>query len=87
MHEIDKAVPKIARNEMFYFIARLCMMATIPLVAFFGTRIISQADALQTSVSEQNIAIKILSYKLDGNVSQLSDHELRLRQIERSGQR
>jgi hypothetical protein len=86
MAEIDKAVPKIARNEMFYFIARVCMIASLPLISFFGSRIVSQADALQTSVTQQNIDLRILTLKIDGNINQISDHELRLRQIERQGQ-
>lgn len=85
--DIDNAVPKIARNEMFYFIARICMMASLPLAGFLGARLINQADALQSSVTDQNVQIRVLSAtvkdKLDANVSQLSDHELRLRSLER----
>lgn len=87
-HPIDTAVPRIARNEMFYFIARVCMIASLPIGGFFGQRIISQADALQLTVTQQNIDIKVLSAivnsKLDANVAQLTDHELRLRSLERS---
>ena len=87
MAEIDHAVPKIARNEMFYFIARVCMMASLPLGGWFGSRIITQADALQAAVIQQNIDIRVLSAtvkdKLDAHVNQLTDHELRLRALER----
>jgi hypothetical protein len=87
VNNLDETVPKIARNELFYFIARVCMIASLPVAGFFGARIISQADALQTTVSQQNIDIKVLSAtvnsKLDANLSQLTDHELRLRAIER----
>lgn len=83
----DDAVPKIARNEMFYFIARICMMASLPLGGWFGTRIVNQADVLQTAVMQQNIDIRVLQTtikdKLDAHVNQLSDHELRIRQLER----
>ena len=85
--EVDKNVPKIARNEMFYFIARVCMMASLPLGGFFGARLISQADAMQAALAQQNIELRVLSAtvndRLSGNVAQLSDHELRLRQLER----
>lgn len=87
MSEIDKSVPKIARNEMFYFIARACMIATIPLISFFGARIITQADALQSTVQQQTIDIRVFSAtvqeKLNVGIGQLTDHELRLRQLER----
>lgn len=84
-------VPKIARNELFYFIARLCMiLASVigaPAAGFMLTRIINQADVLQATVLEQTITIKVLSAtvkdKLDSSVAQLSDHELRIRSLER----
>lgn len=89
-HHLDQAVPKLARNELFYFIARVCMMASIPIMGFFGSRIITQADALQLTVQQQSVDIKVLSaivnQKLDTIVSQSSDHEIRLRQLERSKQ-
>lgn len=87
MNDPDNLVPKAARNELFYFIARVCMMASLPLLGFYGNRIITQADALQASVVSQNVDIRVLSAtvkdKLDANVSQLSDHELRLRSLEK----
>jgi len=87
-HDVDSFVPSLARNELFYFIARICMIAGLPIAGFVGTRLISQADALQNAVAEQNISIKVLSAtvngKLDANLTQLTDHELRLRTLERA---
>lgn len=87
MPQIDNAVPKLARNEMFYFIARVCMIVSLPLAGFLGTRMIAQADILQASVIQQNVDIRVLSAtvkdKLDAHVNQLADHELRLRTLER----
>jgi hypothetical protein len=40
---LDDVVPKIARNELFYFIARVCMIAAsligVPFAGFIGARI------------------------------------------------
>lgn len=82
MSKPDEFVPRIARNELFYFVARVCMIVSLPLVGFFGSRIISQADALQAIVAQQNIDLKVLSFKLDADIGKLSDHELRLRALE-----
>ncbi len=86
--DIDSFVPTLARNELFYFIARVCMIAGLPIAGFVGARIITQVDTLQSALTEQNIAIKVMSAtvnsKLDTNVSQLTDHELRLRTLERA---
>jgi hypothetical protein len=84
-------VPKIARNEMFYFIARASTLAAtligLPLAGFMLSRVVSQADALQLSVTQQNVEIRVLSAtlksQLDNDVKQLTDHELRLRALER----
>lgn len=78
----DDYVPRLARNELFYFVARVCMIVSMPLVGFFGSRIISQADALQTIVAQQNTDLKVLGFKLDADIGKLSDHELRLRALE-----
>lgn len=86
-HKPDEFVPKLARNELFYFIARVCMIMSLPLIGFFGTRTINQADALQLTVIQQNVELRVLSAqvkdRLDTDVKQLSDHELRLRSLER----
>lgn len=88
IRDAENAVPKIARNEMFYFIARVCMIISIPLAGFLGGRIITLTDNLQTSLIQQNVDIRVLAAtvkdKLDANVTQLSDHELRLRSLERA---
>ena len=88
--DLENAVPKLARNEIFTFVARICMMVSIPLAVGFGSRLISQIDTLQAAQIEQNVSIKVMSAtvrdRLDSNISQLSDHELRLRSLERNHQ-
>lgn len=86
-NNIDRVVPKAARNELFYFIARICMILSVPIGGYFAQRMVTQADALQSTVAQQNIDIKVLSAivnsKLDAHLSQLTDHELRIRSVER----
>lgn len=85
-------VPKIARNELFYFVARAStLIATgigLPVAAFLLSRVISQADALQSSVTQQNVEIRVLSAtvrdRLDNDLKSIGDHELRLRSLERA---
>lgn len=84
-------VPKIARNELFYFVARAStLIATgigLPVAGFMLSRVISQADALTATVTQQNVEIRVLTAtvnsRLDNDTKSLSDHELRLRQLER----
>jgi uncharacterized membrane protein len=86
--QIDKYVPKVARNELFYFIARMAIIVAVPLGGFFGMRLLALADALQVSVAQQNTDIRVLTTTVElqhhETITQLSDHELRLRAIERA---
>lgn len=87
----EDLVPKIARNELFFFIARASMLfATViglPAAGFMLSRIINEADALTLSVTQQNVEIRVLSAtlkdRLDQDGKELTDHELRLRSLER----
>lgn len=84
-------VPKIARNELFYFVARASTLIAsgigLPIAGWMLTRVITQADALNASQIQQNIELKVLSSRIEDRLSsdlrQLSDHELRLRAVER----
>lgn len=84
-------VPKIARNELFYFVARastlIATLIGLPIAGFMLSRVITQADALNATVVQQNVDIKVLSSqvndRLASDLRQLSDHELRLRALER----
>lgn len=93
-HEPDGLddVPRILHNERFYAIARISMIVAsvvgLPIAGGLLTRIVSQADAITSQVQEQNVALKILSVtvseKLNSNFTTLTDHELRLRALEKS---
>lgn len=83
-------VPKIARNELFYFVARAStLMATLiglPIAGWMLSRAITQADLLSLQVSAQTIELRVLTATLkeqrDQDVRQLTDHELRIRALE-----
>lgn len=87
----DKLVPKAVRNEIFYFIARFSMIVAnlvgLPIAGWLLIRIVTQADNLQATVLEQTVTLRVLNStvkdKLEANVQQLSDHELRIRALER----
>lgn len=93
--DLDNAVPKIARNEMFYFIARGCMIfATVvgmPMAGWMLSRVTGQIDKIEQSQFEQTITLRVLSAtlneKLEGGIKTLSDHELRIRGLERGSQK
>lgn len=84
-------VPRIVKNESFYLFARLCMIvATIvgaPAAGYMLTRVIAQADTIASQVQEQSISVKVLTAtvndRLSNNLMTLSDHELRLRALEK----
>lgn len=90
MADLDN-VPRIVKNETFYFFARVCMIAAslvgLPVAGYLLTRVIGQADAITLQLSEQNVSVKVLSAtvndRLSNNFQTLSDHELRLRALEK----
>lgn len=92
MNKPDDLVPSIARNELFYFFARVCMIiATLfgaPIMLWLLGRVVTQNDALAQTVIQQNVDIKLLSSRVDerltSDLRQLTDHELRLRTLERA---
>lgn len=87
----DDLVPKAARTEIFYFVARVCMLgATLigfPLAGMLGTRLIAKADEISAQVLAQNIDLRLLSslvqIQAKHNEEKLTDHEIRLRSIEK----
>lgn len=85
--ETESYVPKIVRNEFFYFIARLCMILSLPIGGYVATRAIAQADEIKSQLQVQSIQLQILSatvkQQLDSDTKTLSDHELRIRGLER----
>jgi hypothetical protein len=88
-------VPRIIHNEWFYAFARLCMVAAtligLPTAAAMLSRVVSQADAMAHQVQEQGVSIRLLnatvSEKLNSNFATVTDHELRLRALEKSNVR
>lgn len=88
----DEYVPKIARNEIFYFVARMStLVATfigLPIAGWMLSRAVQTSDVLTAQVAQQNVQLSVLSAtikdRLDGDLRQLTDHELRIRQLERS---
>jgi hypothetical protein len=94
MTKTEDLVPKIARNEMFYFIARVCMIVAstlgAPIALWLGSRLVTQADATQAAIIQQNLQLQLLTStvkdKFESATLQLSDHELRLRTIEHNRQ-
>lgn len=91
MTSIDEKVPRAVRNEMFYFIARACsilvMTIGVPVTGFMLSRAVASADELAKLVSLQSVQIQLLSsevrIRLDNDNKTISDHELRLRSMER----
>lgn len=84
-------VPRIVRNETFYAFARISMIVLsvvgAPVGGYLLSRVISQSDAMTLKIEEQNVAVKVLSAtvsdRLSNNLATLSDHELRLRSLEK----
>ena len=87
----DDGVPKFFRNELFYFIARASMLfgslIGLPVAGYMLTRIINASDAIAAQVSEQAVAIKVLTtttgFRIDNSDKILIDHEARIRLLER----
>lgn len=88
--EIEQLVPKAARNELFYFVARasgiFMTVVALPIAGVMLTRVIAQQDAVQVLLTQQNVDLHVLSAtvkdKLDMILTHQNDQELRLRQLE-----
>jgi hypothetical protein len=84
-------IPKIVKNEWFYLIARLCMVALmsvgLPIATWMINRVITKADEISSAVTAQNVELKILSqsveFRLRADADMIRDHEARLRFVER----
>lgn len=82
MTSLDDKVPRIIRNEAFYAFARLCMVCSLPLIGFFGTRLVSAADEIRDQVAKQNLALQLLAVEVKYRFTSVEDHEQRLRKLE-----
>lgn len=76
--EAEQKVPRIIRNEFFYAFARLCMVATVPLLGF----VLSKANDIADTVAKQNVALQLISQEVHYRFVQVDDHEQRLRRLE-----
>lgn len=76
-------VPRVVKNETFYLFARVCMIVCLPVLGFMIQRVITQADAITLQVQQQNTTLQLLTASMQERFSSLSDHESRLRRLER----
>lgn len=87
MTDLEKFVPKAARNEFFYFIARVAMLITCTVGTFMLSRVITQNDVMASNLASLTVDVKLLDQSVKTSIAnqgdQLRDHELRLRQNER----
>lgn len=74
----EEKIPRVVRNEFFYLFARLCMIAAIPLMGF----LLSKANDIADTVSKQNVALLLITQKVEFRLTNLDDHEQRLRRLE-----
>lgn len=82
MTSAESKVPGFIRNEVFYACARICMIASLPTMAFLGSRMITAADEVRDQVAKQNVALLLLASKVEYRFSSVDDHEQRLRKLE-----
>lgn len=85
---LDDKLPSAVRNEFFYFIARACgILATcifLPAAGYMLTRVIAKADEISDQVTKQSVTIQLLSSEVKYRFDNLSDHEHRIRALEKS---
>lgn len=74
----EDKIPRIVRNEFFYAIARLCMIATIPLLGF----VLQKANDIADTVAKQNVALQLITQEVHFRFANVDDHEQRLRRLE-----
>lgn len=87
----ENRIPHAVRNEWFYLIARGCMIfATViglPIAGWLMTRVIAKADEISDKLISQNVELKLLATEVRMSLSfdarNLSDHEGRLRSLEK----
>lgn len=84
---IEELVPKVARNEFFYFVARASGLFTslvvLPTCTFLLLRVIGQMDDMQRTLIEIRINGAASSTTMSDIKGRITDQELRLRQLER----
>lgn len=84
----ENKIPRAVKNEWFYLIARVCMILSVPIGGFFMQRALAKADEISSQLSAQNVDLRLLTtrveFQMKNDADKLSDHEIRLRQIERT---
>ena len=84
-------IPAVVKNEWFYLVARISTLAVtfigIPMMGFMLSRAVASADEIRAQLTEQSISLRILSsevkIRFDNDGKNLTDHEIRLRSLER----
>lgn len=87
----DDKIPKAVKNEWFYLVARMSTLAVtfvgIPVLGFMLNRAVASADEIRTQLTEQNLTLRLLGSEMklrfDNDGKNLTDHEIRLRSLER----
>jgi hypothetical protein len=87
----EDAIPRAVKNEWFYLIARFCMIIAavigMPVCGFMMSRVIAKADQISDQLQDQIVTTRMLSaevrFRFDGDSKTLSDHEMRMRALER----
>lgn len=84
-------IPAVVKNEWFYLVARMSTLfvtfVCIPLMFWMLNRAVASADEIRAVITEQNVTLRLLSSEMklrfDSDGKNLTDHELRLRTLER----
>jgi hypothetical protein len=90
-HDDLDNIPRIVKNETFFLFARVCMIVAstvgLPIAGFMLSRVVAKADDIEALVRNQGIEIRVISetikLKDENNSKSVTDHELRIRQLER----
>jgi hypothetical protein len=79
----DGALTSIADHTWTVLLARVMMIAGIPLLGLLVNRGLAQSDDLTALVREQKISLKLIQQQSTHTLEMLKDHEIRLRDVER----
>ncbi|MEB2616588.1 hypothetical protein [Bacillus cereus] len=80
-------MPKVARNEFFYFVARasglFASLVVLPVCAFLLLRVIGEIDDMQRTLIDIRINGAASASTMSDIKGKITDQENRLRQLER----
>lgn len=91
MQVSDDKIPRVVRNEWFYLVARIATLfitfVGLPAGGWMLSRAVASADEIRSQLVEQNLSLRLLSsevkLRFDNDGKNITDHELRLRTLER----